>query len=164
MALFGSFETEREVYSDPIYTVYSARRSGEPKADYALKVFSIQQVGFDAETAEELAPLLVDIEGSRIQCIEVQAQGAANSKYIAPVLEKGQDERGVWYATRFYPRSVNKIIIGKVALTRDAVLHVIRSVAQGAHDLKRTADVPTAKSFPRTCKSAVARSSSNQKS
>jgi PEGA domain len=138
MALFGSFETEREVYSDPIYTVYSARRSGEPKADYALKVFSIQQVGFDAETAEELAPLLVDIEGSRIQCIEVQAQGAANSKYIAPVLEKGQDERGVWYATRFYPRSVNKIIIGKVALTRDAVLHVIRSVAQGAHDLKRT--------------------------
>jgi hypothetical protein len=138
MALFGSFETEREVYSDPIYRVYSARRSGEPKVDYALKVFSIQQIGFEPEAAQDLAPLLVDIEGSRLQSIEVQAQGAATSKCIAPVFEKGHDERGVWYATRFYHRSVNKIIIGKVALTRDAVLHVIRSIAQGALDLKRT--------------------------
>src|SRR6516225_2438347 len=137
MALFGSFETEREVYSDPIYTVYSARRRGEKKADYALKVFSIQRVGFDPETAADLAPLLVDIEGSRIQCIEVQARGAAASRFIAPVIEKGHDERGVWYATRFYPRSVNKLIIGKVSLTRDALLRLLRSMAQGALDLKR---------------------------
>src|SRR5947208_749558 len=136
MALFGSFETDREVYSGPIYTVYSARKRGDPSPEYALKVFSIQQVGFDPEAAD-LAPLLVDIQGSRIQCIEIQAQASGISKCIAPVYEKGQDDRGVWYATRFYPRSVNKIILGRVTLTRDALLHVIRSIAQGALDLKR---------------------------
>jgi len=137
MALFGSFETEREVYSDPFYAVYSARKRGEAKADYALKVFSIQRVGFEPETADELAPLMVDLEDARLQCIEIQSQSAAASKFVAPVIEKGTDERGVWYATRFYPRSVNKLIIGKVALTRDALLHLIRSIAQGALDMKR---------------------------
>ena len=138
MATFGSFETEREVYSDPIYTVYSARRNGDKQADYALKVFSIQRAGFDVDTATDLAPLLVDLEDSRVQCIELQAKAAAASRCVAPVFEKGQDERGVWYATRFYARSVNRIILGKVALTREAVQHLIRSIAQGALDLKRT--------------------------
>jgi len=138
MALFGSFETEREVYSDPIYTVYGARRPGEAKSEYAVKLFSIQRVGFDEETTIELAPLLLDIESARLQCIELQNQGAGASKCIAPVFEKGQDERGVWYVTRFYPRSVNKLIIGRVALTRDALLHLIRAIAQGALDFKLT--------------------------
>ena len=137
MAQFGSFETEREVYSDPIYTVYSAKKTGDPRGQYALKVFSIQRVGFDPETAADLAPLLVDIESARVQCVDLQARGAAISKNIAPVFEKGQDERGVWYAARFYPRSINKIIVGKVALTRDTLRHLIRSIARGALDLKR---------------------------
>jgi hypothetical protein len=137
MALFGSFETEREVYSDPIYTVYSAKKSGDAKSEYAVKVFSIQRVEFDPETTSDLAPLLLDIESARLQCIELQARGAAASKFIAPVFEKGQDDRGVWYATRFYPRSVNKIILGKVALTRDAIQHLIGAIAQGALDFKR---------------------------
>jgi hypothetical protein len=138
MALFGSFQTEREVYSNPIYTVYSARKAGDAKTEYAVKVFSIQQVGFDPETTTELAPLLVDIESSRSQSIGVQEKASAGSRFIAPVLEKGQDERGIWYATKFYPRSVNKIIIGKVSLTREALQHVVGAVAQGALDLKRT--------------------------
>ena len=137
MALFGSFETEREVYSDPIYTVFSAKKSGDATSDYAVKVFSIQRVEFDPETSTDLAPLLLDIESARMQCIDVQARGAAASKFIAPVLEKGQDERGVWYATRFFPRSVNKIIIGKVALSRDALHHLLGSIAEGALDFKR---------------------------
>jgi hypothetical protein len=137
MASFGSFETEREVYSDPIYTVYSARKAGDPKSEYAVKVFSIQRAGFDPQTTNDLAPLLVDIEDARSNCLEMQAKGAAQSAFIAPVFEQGRDDRGVWYATRFYPRSVNKIIVGNVALTREALFHVLKSAAQGALDLKR---------------------------
>jgi hypothetical protein len=138
MALFGSFETEREVFSDPTYTVYSARKRGDTKPDYAVKVFAVQGVGFDPQTADDLAPLLVDLEGARNQSIEVQAQGASASRFIAPIFEKGQDDRGVWYVTRFYPRSVNKLILGKVALTREALLHLLRAIAQGALDMKWT--------------------------
>ena len=137
MASFGSFETDREVYSDPIYTVYAARKSGDSKSEYAVKVFSIDRINTDPENAPELEALLVDLARTRVECIALQEKAAANSVFIAPVLETGQDERGVWYATRFYPRSVNKIISGRVALTPDAFHHIIRSIAQGALDLKR---------------------------
>jgi hypothetical protein len=137
MPSFGSFETEREVYSDPIYTVYFARKTGDPKSEYAVKVFTIQRAGFDPETITELGPLLGDIERNRVESIALQAKGAAVSVFIAPVLETGRDERGVWYVTRFYPRSINRIISGKVALSREALQHLILSIAQGALDLKR---------------------------
>ena len=137
MASFGSFEIEREVYSDAIYTVYSARKPGDPESQYAIKVFSIQRASFEAEIAADLESLLGDIERSRVSAIEVQKKGAAASAFITPVFESGYDERGVWYVTRFYPRSINKIISGRVALTRDALEHLLRSIAQGALDLKR---------------------------
>jgi hypothetical protein len=136
MASFGNFETEREVYSDAIHSVYGARKAGDNTA-YALKVFSIQRIGFEEETRTEIESLLGDLERSRIKCIEIQRKAAESSGYIAPVLETGYDERGVWYATRFYPRSVNIIISGRVALTREPLLHILRSIAQGALDLKR---------------------------
>src|SRR5438105_1677897 len=93
MAAFGSFETEREIYSDPIYTVYSARKPGDSKSEYAIKVFSVHRAGFDEESAKELDPLLSDIERSCVQRIEIQKQAAASSALISPILETGQDER-----------------------------------------------------------------------
>ena len=137
MASFGSFETEREVYADPIYTVYSATRTGDPKSEYAIKVFSLHRTPLETGSAETLEPLLDDIDNSRSDAIRVQAKGASASKFVAPVLLTGQDERGVWYATKFYARSVNRIISGKVALSRDALHHIIRSIGNGALDLKR---------------------------
>ncbi len=136
MASFGSFETVREVYSDPIYTVYSATRTGDPQSEYAIKVFSIHQTPMETGTAETLEPLLADIENARSDAIRVQAKAASASKFIAPVFLTGQDERGVWYATRFYPRSVNRIISGRVALGRDSLHHILRCIARGALDLK----------------------------
>src|SRR5882724_11330692 len=137
MAFFGSFETDREIYSDPIYTVYGAKKSGDPTSEYAVKVFSIHHIGLEAETTTDLEPLLTEIERSRLKGIELQKKAAAISANVAPVLESGRDDRGVWYATRFYPRSVNKIISGRVALTLEALQHIIRSIAQGALDFKR---------------------------
>src|SRR5439155_26881743 len=106
-------------------------KSGDPKSEYAVKVFSLQRIGFDTETATQLKPLLSDIEEATIQRIAVQQQAAAASKCVTPVFETGREERGVWYATRLYPRSVNKIISGRVALSQEALHHIIRSIAQG---------------------------------
>src|SRR5713226_9359959 len=89
MAFFGSFETDREIYSDPIYTVYGAKKPGDQTSEYAVKVFSIHQVGLEAETTMDLEPLLSEIERTRLKGIELQAKAAANSVNIAPVLESG---------------------------------------------------------------------------
>jgi hypothetical protein len=137
MATFGSFETERETYSGPTYTVYSAKKQGDPKTEYAVKVFSVHHIGLEPESATQLDPLLTDIEGACVARIGIQQKGAASSKFVASILETGSDERGVWYATKFYPRSVNKIISGRVALNREALQHIILSMAHGALDIKR---------------------------
>ena len=137
MATFGSFETDREVYSGSNYVVYSARKTGDPETNYAVKVFSVHRNRLDAESAAELETLLSDIEGACVARIAVQQQAAAASKYVTPIIETGRDEQGVWYVTRFYHRSVNKIISGSVALERDFLEHIIRSIGQGALDMKR---------------------------
>ncbi len=136
MAWFGSFDCVAEVYSDSIYTVYSARKRGDPVTEYAIKLFRLtaegSQIGqaVQARSPEEVRKEL----SSRIQ---VQQCGAVASAFIAPILESGQDARGVWYATNFYHRAANKIMLGSVALPRASLEHVIRSIARGALDLKR---------------------------
>ncbi len=137
MASFGSFETTREVYSGTAYTVFSAKKSGDPQGEYAVKVFSLHSLGLETESATELDPLLNELERACVGRITIQQQAAAASKYVTPILEHGRDERGVWYATKFYPRSVNKIISGRVELSRDALEHLTRSMALGALDIKR---------------------------
>ncbi len=136
MALFGSFETIDEAFSGEAYTVYSARRSGDP-AEYAIKLFIIRAEGVDAESAEVLGPLLRDLENTCAERVSVQQKGAEASKNVAPIFERGQDDRGVWYATKFYPRSANLLITRKVELNGAAIQHIVHSVVQGALDLKR---------------------------
>ena len=100
MTAFGSFETDREIYSGPTYTVYSARKAGDLKAEYAIKVFSIHRVGSEIEAAADLTPLMEDIEQSCVDRVAVQQKAAAASKYVTPVLESGHDERGVRHSRR----------------------------------------------------------------
>jgi len=141
MAAFGSFETDREVFATPLYTVYSARKAGD-SARYAVKLFSAQRLGLDTELAGEFAPQPADLQTARLQALAIQERGAAGSRYIEPILEKGHDERGVWCATPYYDFSVNKLLIGRVALPREALQHIVCSIAQGALDFKRVCGRP----------------------
>ena len=95
MASFGSFETSREVYSGTAYTVYSAKKAGDPQGEYAVKVFSLHSLGLETESATDLDPLLNELERACVGRITIQQQAAAASKYVTPILEHGRDERGV---------------------------------------------------------------------
>src|SRR5262249_43283594 len=112
MASFGSFEIEREIYSGPAYTVYSAKKSGDPKSKYAVKVFNGRRQPLEPDSARDLDPLLRDVEGACVERIALQERAGRSSKNVSPILESGQDDRGVWYATYFFPRSVNKMLGG----------------------------------------------------
>src|SRR4051812_3942147 len=137
MASFGSFEPEQEVYSGTEYTVYSARKAGDPQTEYAVKVFAIRAPGVDAESAEVLGPLLRDLENTFTERVALQARAAEASQYVAPVFETGRDERGVWYATRFYARSVNQLVTRKVEISAAALKHIVSSIIQGALEIKQ---------------------------
>ncbi len=139
MEVFGSFETSRELSSGQGARVYRARQTGVSAADdFVVKVFSLEPlIGPDQETRSDLDPLLADLSQAFTRRVELQRQAAAGSSRIAPILETGQDERGVWYATRFYPRSVQRIIAGRVALGREALFHIVNSVVGGALEIRQ---------------------------
>jgi len=139
MGAYGSFETDRELSSAQGARVYRARQTGVSAGDdFVVKVFSLDSlIGPDQQTRSDLAPLLADLSQAFTRRIELQRQAAAVSKRIAPILETGKDERGVWYATRFYPRSVHRIIAGRVALSREALFHIVNAIVRGALEVKR---------------------------
>src|SRR5882724_9526939 len=138
MASYGSFETNREVASGHGSVVYSARKSSETANSYAVKVFSLQRdIGADQESRETLAGLMEDLALSFTEHVGQQRKAAQTSKNIAPIFEFGNQGESAWYVTKLYPRSVHKIIEGRVALSYEAFFHIIQSVLTGCLDLKK---------------------------
>lgn len=138
MALFGSFETERETYGGPVYSVFIAKKQGDPKTEYAVKLFHPPPTSELMESEEEAARRRSDYEKTCLERIRLQKTAAESSNYVSPILESGQDERGVWYVTSFFPRSVNRIVSGKVALNKEVVHHILCSIGFGALDIRRS--------------------------
>ena len=62
MPTYGPYETNREIASGHGSVVYSARKAGETRDNYAVKVFALQQfIGGDQEAQDELDPLVEQI-------------------------------------------------------------------------------------------------------
>jgi len=143
MPTYGSFEVIREVYSAPGLTVFSARKSGgSGEAEFAIKVFTPD---FDTLMEVEAAGSSTAFERfeNRVKVrVEVQKKAAEGSSHVAPVFESGAGNGEVWYVTRFYPRSVNRIIVGHVNLGKHGVHHVLTSIAKGALEIKKAAGRP----------------------
>ncbi len=139
MASYGSFETSREVASGHGSVVYAAARAGESGSSYAVKVFALhRQMAEDPDSRETLAALVEDLTRSFTNLVTQQKAAAESSRNIAPIFEFGNEGESAWYATRLYPRSVHKMIEGRVALSYEAFFHIIHSVLTGAVDLKKT--------------------------
>jgi len=137
MRSYGAYEAHSEIGSASGSTVYSAQKIGETTDAYAIKVYSLERlVGDNEETYSELGELIEGLDHSFTSRTALQKQAGENSRLIAPILDSGQDERGTWYATRFYPRSLEKIIAGHIMLGRENLFHVLRSVVRAALELK----------------------------
>jgi len=144
MENFGPFAVVRELDSAYGATVYKARKEGDRKGEYIVKVFSLERlVSEEAEGVKsELDPLFKDIGGSFTSRINLQKQAAENSPLFVPVLAAGHDERGAWYATRFYTRSVKGMLDRLVALEAPDLFHLIQSVVKASLYLKKTSGRP----------------------
>src|SRR4051812_7973068 len=116
MASYGSFETNREIASGQGSAVFSAHSGGENANTYAVKVFSLQSY-LGEESRENLATLLEDLNRSFAERVALQKKAAEVSKHVAPIFDSGSDGSSAWYVTRLYPRSIHKIIEGRVALS-----------------------------------------------
>jgi hypothetical protein len=140
METFGAFETIREIEAAGGAVVYEARKQGDVKRQYAIKLF---QAGLLlAETGEEaraeLGPLVQDLGASFAARVELQKRAAAGSPYFAPIFASEQDERGAWYATLYYARSVGGMLERFASLEAEDVYHIADSLVQASLHLKQT--------------------------
>ncbi len=144
MEPFGPFEAGREIDSANGATVYRAKKAGDAKGEYIVKLFSPgSAMPPDSGGAEsELDPLLQDLVRAFSDRVSLQKQAAEGSPYFVPVLASGQDKRGAWYATQFYARSVNGMLDRLVALETHDLFHLIQSLVKAALFLKQTASRP----------------------
>jgi hypothetical protein len=140
MEIFGPFETGRLLDSGGGATVYEARKEGDRKGRYAVKVFSLDQlVPEDQQAAsEDLTSLFRDIGATYTEHINVQKQAAEGARCVAPILATGQDERGIWYATHFYVRSIEGMLDRLVVLEPRDLFQVVLTVVQAALHFKKT--------------------------
>jgi hypothetical protein len=140
MELFGPFEAGRVMDSGNGATVYEAKKEGDAKGKYVVKVFSPDRlVAEEAEQVRsELDPLFKDLGASFTTRVNLQKKAAEGSRNFAPILAAGHDERGAWYATNFYARSVKGMLERIVALEAPDLFHVLHSVVRAALHLKKT--------------------------
>jgi hypothetical protein len=139
MPAYGPYETTREIASGHGFIVHAARKAGEAQDNYAVKVFALDSfISADAEDRSELDSLVAGFDRTFNRSVEVQKMAAAASRCVAPILDVGREEGAAWYATRLYPRTVQKILEGRVALGKEWVHHIVRAIARGALDIKKT--------------------------
>jgi hypothetical protein len=72
------------------------------------------------------------------EIIDLQQRASAASPHVAPVLDSGDCEGGQWYATHSYPRTLGKLLDGRVELNRPWLLQLLLAVTRGALAFKKT--------------------------
>ena len=130
MAVFGGYETVRELFRSGLASSCTARRVGERgPARYVVKAYR----PFAAEGfAEQLGE---DVE-SFLDAARTQQKAAKGAKYWAPVHEIGQAEGGAYLVTDYHRRSVNRLIRGRVKLDGRRLHGIVSSVVKGLIELK----------------------------
>ena len=113
----GPYTIVNEIGSSDGSTSYLARG---PEGEVALNVFT--------ETDPEVAR----------KRIELQKTAAALSRHVARVLQHGSCEGGEWYSTPAHRRSVEKLLEGRVALSKIWILEILRAITGGALAFKKS--------------------------
>src|SRR4051794_26888944 len=129
MKSYGSFQTTEVIASTEGILVYKARKGVSDT--FALKVFSLEHF---ARKDEEKAKSFSDLFYNRI---EIQKKAALTSPYIAQVFEFGLNDESAWYATTYYPGSIQRLLAAKTSPSKENFFHLISSIVRGALDLKK---------------------------
>jgi hypothetical protein len=129
MPEFGSYETVDELSQHGPTTVYTARRArSQEGALYVIKTFIPISVSEQAKR---------DIDRFLKAARSQQKVATGEGRCWAPILECGTIAGGAFYVTRFYPRSAQQLIDGRVKLTHRALCHIVQCAATGLIQLKQ---------------------------
>ncbi len=137
MQTYGNFEPGRRIGAGHGTAVYAAREETSGAESRALKLFAPHLTSIQTEIerapAPEWAAFLEDAQAR----IEIQKRGAESSAFVAPVFDHGRDASSVWYVTRLYPQSLERILRERTRVARGQVVHLLLGAVEGALALKQ---------------------------
>lgn len=131
MAVFGGYETVRELYRSGLASASTARQVGGDGAErFVVKCYKPHSI----DGSDELVQREIDtfLDGARAQQ-EVAAGGAA---HWAAVREVGTVEGGAYFVTDYHRRSVQHLIRGRVRLSGGGLCRIVLAVVRGLIELR----------------------------
>jgi len=137
MALFGGYETVRELYRSGPASSFTARKVGEAGAEkYLVKFF--QPYSSSAGEAELRGRIEAFLDGARAQQ-KVASEGAG---HWASVHETGTVQGGAYFAGEYHRRTLQQLIRGQVKLDGRRLHDIVSGILQGLTELKRICGRP----------------------
>lgn len=130
MPRYGEYETVEEYHRSARVVLWRARRAGSAdSAEYAVKAFRASEWG-DAEGESSL-------QARFVEAAELQSRIAQRrSRHWAPVVARGTREDEAFWVSALYPRSVERLIEGRVNLTPADLQWIVLGALRGLSDLE----------------------------
>ncbi len=137
MAVFGGYETVRELYRSGLASASTARKVGGDGGDrFVVKCYRPPSVdGSDDLIQREVETFL---DGARAQ----QKAAASGAEHWAAVHEVGTVEGGAYFVTDNHRRSVQHLIRGHVRLRGGGLYRIVGAVVHGLIEFRRACDRP----------------------
>ncbi len=135
MATYAGFEAFEEYHRGPLTTVWKARQPGSDQL-FAVKVCNParwQEEGADA------AKLLREL-GESVE--DLSALGGRGARHWVPVLGTGSSGDEAFWVTRFFPRSLERIIAGRLRLSAADVVSIAWAVAKACGEIEAALQRP----------------------
>lgn len=136
MATFGGYDVVEELHRTPFGYVCSARRQGsdanERAPEYVVKVYEAPDTDGDGLPGPDLNGAERFVRRIRLQ----QKLSQADARHWARIYELGDSGDKPFYVTDYYPRSAQKLIMGRVILGPAALHEIVSSIAIALRELQ----------------------------
>lgn len=130
---YGGFSVAREIFQSGRMTVYAGARAGDRRV-YAIKVF---------HPTEEVGRRRVDLLAAFLDAAETQKKVRNKSRgRWAAIHASGECPEGAFFVTDFHPRSLEKVIAGRVVLDLPTLHWVVGSIVRALADFESHAGRP----------------------
>ncbi len=135
MAVFGTYETVRELPHKGYTAAHTARAVGGSGEPYLLRSFSSAESFLTPEAAEAR-------KARFLEAAEIQAQAAAGGSHWAKVVESGQTDEGAYTVSEYPGGDLQQFIQGRVRVTPASLGAIVSAVAAGLRELESVCHRP----------------------
>jgi TonB family protein len=136
MPVFGAYETSEEHSRSTRTTVWKGRGVAGRGGDIAVTVCNIEEWLDDSERAEAHLQAFGEAVG------DLQKLTAAASRHWVEVEATSTKPGESWFVTRFYPRSLERVLDGRIPVDGPTLHWIVSSVIEGMRELEQVLQRP----------------------